>query len=87
MRPYYDHAGIQIFHGDCREVMRQCLRCAVDVVIADPPYGDTSLDWDKYVSGWAQVVRKVLDLQGSMWVFGSSKRLSQEVLPFAIDSK
>jgi site-specific DNA-methyltransferase (adenine-specific) len=71
VKPYYQHAGITIYHGDCREVMRQYLRSAVDVVIADPPYGDTSLDWDRYVSGWAQVARKVLDLQGSMWVFGS----------------
>ena len=36
MRPYYDHAGITIYHGDCREV--QAWR-ASDLVLADPPYG------------------------------------------------
>lgn len=23
MKPYYDHAGITIFHGDCRDVLRR----------------------------------------------------------------
>ena len=38
MKPYYDHAGITIYHGDCREVLREVLR-PVDVVLTDPPYG------------------------------------------------
>lgn len=37
MKPYYDHAGIQIFHGDCREV----LPVDADVLVTDPPYGIT----------------------------------------------
>lgn len=36
MKPYYDHAGITIYHGDCREVMAGLPQ--VDAVIADPPY-------------------------------------------------
>ncbi len=34
MIPYYDHAGITIFHGDCREVVPQL--APADVVITDP---------------------------------------------------
>ena len=37
MKPYYDHAGITIYHGDCREILPQV---QADVVITDPPYGD-----------------------------------------------
>ena len=37
MEPYYDHAGIQIWLGDCRDILPS-LRA--DVVISDPPYGD-----------------------------------------------
>lgn len=37
MTPYYDHAGIQIFHGDCREVLPTLGR--FDLVLTDPPYG------------------------------------------------
>lgn len=36
MRPYYEADGIQIFHGDCREVLPTL--DAVDHVITDPPY-------------------------------------------------
>lgn len=37
MKPYYEEAGIQIFHGDCREIL-PCLPKA-DLVLTDPPYG------------------------------------------------
>ena len=36
MKPYYDHAGIQIFHGDCREILPTLPK--VDLVLTDPPY-------------------------------------------------
>jgi DNA modification methylase len=35
MKPYYEHAGITIYHGDCRQIPLD-----IDVVIlTDPPYG------------------------------------------------
>lgn len=34
MRPYYDHAGITIYHGDCREVLPTLQRC--ESLITDP---------------------------------------------------
>jgi site-specific DNA-methyltransferase (adenine-specific) len=37
MEPYYDHDGITIYHGDCREVLPQLE--PVDLVLTDPPYG------------------------------------------------
>jgi DNA modification methylase len=36
MTPYYEDAGITIYHGDCREVLPHI---SGDVVISDPPYG------------------------------------------------
>jgi site-specific DNA-methyltransferase (adenine-specific) len=68
LKPYYERDGIIIYHGDCREISRDL---TVDLVIADPPYGDTSLDWDKRVWGWANVMDMALNQAGSMWVFGS----------------
>jgi DNA modification methylase len=35
-RPYYDHAGITIYHGDCREVLPSIR--GNGVVISDPPF-------------------------------------------------
>lgn len=42
MKPYYEHAGITIYHGDCREVLPQLE--AADAVITDPPFG---IDWGR----------------------------------------
>lgn len=36
MKPYYEHAGITIFCGDCREIAPTL---EADAVISDPPYG------------------------------------------------
>lgn len=36
MQPYYDHGGITIYHGDCREVLPTL---NADAVVTDPPYG------------------------------------------------
>jgi len=37
MKPYYEHAGITIYHGDCREILPELEK--VDLVLTDPPYG------------------------------------------------
>jgi site-specific DNA-methyltransferase (adenine-specific) len=36
MTPYYEHAGITIYHGDCREIMPTLPKC--DLLLTDPPY-------------------------------------------------
>lgn len=37
MQPYYEHGGITIYHGDCRELLPTLPM--PDLVLADPPYG------------------------------------------------
>jgi site-specific DNA-methyltransferase (adenine-specific) len=39
---------------------------AGDLVIADPPYGETSLEWDAPVDGWLPLIKA-----NSLWCFGS----------------
>lgn len=42
MTPYYEHAGITIYHGDCREVAdlwRGLRTHSFDLTLTDPPYG------------------------------------------------
>jgi site-specific DNA-methyltransferase (adenine-specific) len=36
VEPYYDHDGITIYHGDCREILPGLER--IDAVVTDPPY-------------------------------------------------
>ncbi len=44
MKPYYQHQGITIYHGDCLEVLP--LIESIDFVFTDLPYGTTSCSWD-----------------------------------------
>ena len=37
MKPYYQDEYVQIFHGDCRDILPQLPK--VDLVLTDPPYG------------------------------------------------
>jgi DNA modification methylase len=39
MTPYFDDGQIQIWHGDCREVLPSIPAGSVDLVLTDPPYG------------------------------------------------
>jgi site-specific DNA-methyltransferase (adenine-specific) len=44
IRPYYSHAGIVIYHGDCRDILPHV---TADVVVTDPPYKqEFSHVWD-----------------------------------------
>jgi DNA modification methylase len=36
VKPYYEHGGITIYHGDCRWVIPSL---TADVLVTDPPYG------------------------------------------------
>lgn len=66
----------QILQGDCRAVLATLPAASFDACIADPPYGDTSLEWDRIVPGWLPAVARVLKPASSIWVFGSMRFLA-----------
>lgn len=41
MRPYYDDGQIQVFHGDCRDVLSGFPKGTAHIVVTDPPYGQS----------------------------------------------
>ena len=74
MKPYYEHAGITIYHGDCREILPWLPK--VDAVITDPPYsvsvagyvhvglpgkGSRRLDFFKGDDDWAAMTALVVE--------------------------
>ena len=61
--------GVTLYLGDCREVLPALGE--FDAAIVDPPYGETSLQWDKRVVGWPALLASHIKFSGSMWVFGS----------------
>lgn len=63
--------SVRILTGDCRALMGR--EGPFDLIIADPPYGDTSLAWDRRVHGWLKVAHASLKPSGSLWLFGSMR--------------
>lgn len=45
LKPFYEHGGITIYHGDCRQVLPQLERA--DLVCTDPPY-NVGKDYGKH---------------------------------------
>ena len=43
---------VRIINGDCRAVLPTFPPDSFDCVLADPPYGETSLAWDRWPEGW-----------------------------------
>lgn len=73
----------QLLLGDCRDVLATLPAATVDACITDPPYGDTSLDWDIQVDGWIAHIARVLKPNASVWVFGSLRFLAPLFADFA----
>jgi site-specific DNA-methyltransferase (adenine-specific) len=66
--PFYEDDTVTIYHGDCRAVLAQ-LDIEPALVLTDPPYGDTSLEWDRWPDGWIAA----LPMTPQLWCFGSMR--------------
>lgn len=71
MRPYYESAGIAVYHGRMEDVIPTLDLSGVDCAICDPPYGETSLTWDRWPAGWPGVLEAAGIRQ--LWCFGSMR--------------
>lgn len=69
MDPYFSSDGVDLYLGDYREVL-PALSASFALVVADPPYGETALPWDRWPTGWPAVMA---DYAESMWCFGSMR--------------
>jgi site-specific DNA-methyltransferase (adenine-specific) len=51
---------MQLFNGDCLEIMKELPDNSIDFILADPPYGTTQCKWDNiipYEPMWAEIKR------------------------------
>lgn len=65
--PYFSDGTVELYLGDCRDVL-PALGITADCIVADPPYGETSLPWDSWPAGWLDAAA---DVTRSLWCFGS----------------
>lgn len=73
MKPYYNHAGICIYHGRMEEVMPELER--VDCVLSDPPFG---ISFDR--ATWEDDPQKYIALM--RYVVAASENICQGVKAF-----
>lgn len=78
MEPYWSDETCALYLGDCREVL-PALGITADCVVADPPYGETSLAWDRWPDGWLDVAATVTR---SLWCFGSLRMYLEHAAEF-----
>lgn len=79
VKPYYDQAGITIYHGDCREVLPHLHNRGVALAITDPPYRwsdrhQSSQEWfrvleDDDLELVLTQARRLLPTDGALYVF------------------
>lgn len=60
----FEDEFVTLYHGDALAILPTL--DPVDCVVTDPPYGETSLAWDRRVDGWLDLLPT-----NSLWCFGS----------------
>lgn len=68
MTVYYQDESVTLYHGDWRELIPDDF--TADLILTDPPYGETSLDWDRWPTNWPA---RAACHASSMWCFGSMR--------------
>lgn len=66
--PYYQDEHVTLHLGDWREKIES--EFVADLIVTDPPYGETSLAWDRWPDGWPTLAARHAR---SMWCFGSMR--------------
>ncbi len=67
IKPVYEHAGITIYCGYCREILSELPK--VDLVLTDPPYSDAFVEEYKFGD---HVFNVIQELGGKQYVFWSA---------------
>ncbi len=68
-KPYYQDEWVTIYHGDCREILPHLEK--VDLVLTDPPYGVTKLEWDNDKTDYMITLIGIVRDNGAVIVFST----------------
>ena len=74
--------NLQLFCGDCLEIMKQVPDKSVDMILCDLPYGTTACAWDSVIPFdklWEQYNRIIKD-NGAIVLFGAEPFTSKLIL-------
>lgn len=73
-----------IYNEDCLETLKRMPDGFVDLVLTDPPYGETGNKWDKHIdfAKWFVELERIIKPTGAI-VFTSSTLLASKLIPLA----
>lgn len=71
--PYFEDSYVTLYHGDMRSIMPLLPKAAA--IVTDPPYGETSLDWDVWPVGWPSLC---VSIAPHLWCFGSMRMFLEQ---------
>lgn len=83
MKPYYEHAGITIYHADCRDVLPTLT--GVDLVFADPPFNvgknygtakDSRDDYESWCETWIDDCFKAMNDTATIYLMTIARHLA-----------
>jgi DNA modification methylase len=86
--PYYEHAGITIYHGDALSVLATVPAESCDAVITDPPYGTRRKQRDEWMVGeFADVLplalpefHRIAARDGALYLFMAWRRMADGII-------
>lgn len=81
MIPYYSDDSVTLYHADWRDYLRDLADLKADLIIADPPYGETSLEWDRWPDGWPTLAAQIAP---AMWCWGSMRMFLERSAEFDV---
>lgn len=73
----YADDDVVLHHASYSEVLPSIE--GADLAIVDPPYGDTSLEWDRSTVAWLPAVGNALAPHGTIWLWGSLRYLARAI--------
>lgn len=81
-----EKVNIQLFPGDCLEIMKDIKSESIDLILCDLPYGTTACKWDSIISFdvlWENY-KRIIKRQGAICLFGKEP-FSSNIRMSAID--
>lgn len=79
--PYYRDDLVTLYHAKFEDVYEQIAALQADAVVTDPPYGETSLIWDRWPANWPYLAAGIAPV---LWCFGSMRMFLDHVDEFKV---
>ena len=77
MDAYYQDDLVTLYHGAYRDGIDGL---TADAIVTDPPYGETSLEWDRWPTHW---VADATAITNALWCFGSFRMFMDNLVDFS----